>query len=315
MPPLATTLAVVTLLAILVVALPWGMELLRRPMNERARGDAPGAFAQLSAGNTHYQWHGPRSTRVLVLVHGVSSPSWVFAGLIRGLLAMRYRVLSYDLYGRGFSDRPRDSQTLEFHARQLGELLDALGVQVPVTLMGYSMGGAIAATFAADEPDRVDRLILLAPAGVSYTPGRLRTMARDGGRLGSWLWGLLGGWQLKRAARADAANPSVIDDLPRRIRREIRRRGYLAAILSSERHALDRSLKAVHREIGAMYIPTLAIWGEKDAVIPVASLGAFAAWNRQARQEVIDGAGHALPHTHPKQVLSAIRDFLREVPE
>lgn len=141
MSALATPLTVFITLAALVVALPWIMEALRRPMNERARGDAPGAFAQLSAGNTHYQWHGPRSTRILVLVHGLSSPSWVFDGLIRGLLAMRYRVLSYDLYGRGFSDRPRDNQTLEFHARQLGELLDAVGVQVPVTLMGYSMGG------------------------------------------------------------------------------------------------------------------------------------------------------------------------------
>lgn len=300
---------------VLLAALPWIMEVLRRPMSERTRGDAPGAFAQLSAGNTHYQWHGPRSTRILVLVHGLSSSSWVFSGLIRGLLAMRYRVLSYDLYGRGFSDRPRHRQTLEFHARQLGELLDALGVQVPVTLMGYSMGGAIAASFAADEPDRVDRLILLAPAGVNYTPGRLLAMARDGGLFGSWLWRLLGGRQLMLAARADAAKPTVIEDLPGQMRREIRRRGYLAAILSSERHALDRSLKAVHREIGAMYIPTLAIWGERDAVIPVASVGEFAAWNRHARQEVIEGADHSLPHTSSKAVLAAIREFLREVPE
>jgi len=315
MPAFALTLAIAFALAVLVVALPWILEALRRPMNERARGDAPGALAQLSAGNTHYQWHGPRSTRILVLVHGLSSSSWVFTGLIRGLLAMRYRVLTYDLYGRGFSDRPREPQTLEFHARQLGELLDSLGVQVPVTLMGYSMGGAIAATFAADEPDRVERLILLASAGASYTPGRLLRVARDRGRLGNWLWGLLGGWQLMRAAKADAAKPTSIEELPRKMRRELRRRGYLAAILSSERHALDRSLKAVHREIGAMYIPTLAIWGDKDTVIPISALGDFAAWNRQARQEVIEGADHAMPHTHPKQVLAAIREFLREVPE
>jgi pimeloyl-ACP methyl ester carboxylesterase len=315
MSPFAITLAAVIAFAAVVAALPWIMEALRQPMNERARGDAPGAFAPLSAGNTHYQWHGPRSTRILVLVHGLSSSSWVFSGLIRGLLAMRYRVLSYDLYGRGFSDRPHDRQTLEFHASQLGELLDALGVQVPVTLMGYSMGGAIAASFAADEPDRVDRLILLAPAGVSYTPGRLLAHARDWGRLGDWLWGLLGGGRLMRAARADAAKPTVIEDLRGQMRRELKRRGYLAAILSSERHALDRSLKAVHREIGAMYIPTLAIWGEKDAVIPVSSVGEFAAWNRHARQEVIEGADHSLPHTSPKAVLAAIREFLREVPE
>lgn len=313
--PLLSTLFVLIALVAGLAALPWIREMMRKPMTDELRGEAPGLFAELSAGSTHFEWHGPRSNRILVLVHGLSTPSWVFSGLIRGLLMMRYRVLTYDLYGRGFSDRPKDKQTLEFHVRQLSELVDSLGIQVPITLLGYSMGGAIAASFAAEEPDRVERLILLAPAGVSYEPSRLLATARDSRGFGSWLWGLLGGRQLIKGARADAKKPTVITDLPRRIGEELTRRGYLAAILSSERHTLDQSLKAVHREISAMYIPTLAIWGEKDAVIPISSVGEFAAWNRNARQEVIKGADHSLAYTNPKEVLAAIREFLREVPE
>ncbi len=264
---------------------------------------------------THYEWHGPRSDRIIVLVHGLSTPAWVFSGLIKGLLMMRYRVLTYDLYGRGFSDRPPDDQTLEFHTRQLGELLDWVGVRVPVTLMGYSMGGAIASNFAAEEPDRVDRLILLASAGFTYLPSKLLETARKSGTFGNWLWGLLGGRYLLQTARADAKGPTAIEDLPKRIGTELGRRGYLAAILSSERHTLSQSLQPVQREIGAMYIPTLAIWGAEDSVIPITSVGDFAAWNRNARQEVIEHAGHGLAYTHPKEVLAAIREFLREVPE
>jgi len=309
------TAVILILAGLAIVALPWILELRRAPISDGLRGEAPGQFAELSAGNTHYEWHGPRSNRVLVLVHGLSTPSWVFSGLIRGLLGMGYRVLTYDLYGRGFSDRPTDDQTLAFHTRQLGELLDALNVAVPVTLMGYSMGGAIAAQFAAEEPDRVERLILLAPAGIVYSPSGVLATARDRGRLGAWLWGLLGGRALMQTARADAAKPVVIEDLPGKIRVELGRRGYLPSILSSERHTLDQSLKATHREIAAMYIPTLAIWGEADTVIPIAAVGEFATWNRTARQEVIAGADHALGFTHPTEILATIREFLRDVPE
>jgi pimeloyl-ACP methyl ester carboxylesterase len=302
-------------LILIVAALPWLFEARRRPMSPRLRDQAPGRFADLAQGRTHYLWSGPDRTHVIVLAHGLSSPSWVFSGLIRGLVMAGYRVLSYDLYGRGFSDRVAGRQTLEFHTRQLGDLLDALGVDAPVTLLGYSMGGAIAAHFAAEQSDRVERLILLAPAGIIYTPGRLLATARTSGVFGTWLWGMFGGRALRRAAGRDATSPTVIPDLAKRIEQELARKGYLGAILSSERHTLSQSLEPAHREIAAMYIPTLAIWGETDAVIPVASVGELTRWHRQAHQEVIPGAGHGLAYTNPKEVLEAIREFLRDVPD
>jgi len=314
MSPLVIGYALLAL--IVIVALwPWLLERFRTPMNELARGNAPGELVELSQGNTHYQWHGPRAERIIVLVHGLSTPSWVFSGLINGLLGMRYRVLTYDLYGRGYSDRVRGKQSLEFHTQQLSELLDAVGITVPVTLLGYSMGGAIASKLAADEPDRIERLILIAPAGLSYNPSRLLAFARKNRLLGGWLWGVLGRRQLMNGARSDAKSAVAIPDLVKRMRAELRRRGYLGAILSSERHTLSQSLQPVHSEISAMYIPTLAIWGRDDAVIPIQSVGQLAAWNRKARQEVVEGAGHGLTYTHPEEVLAVIRDFLREVPD
>ena len=310
-----TWLFVLTPAALLLFALPWLLEARRRPMTAALRDQAPGRFADLSQGRTHYTWHGPDQTRSLVLVHGLIAPSWVFSGLTRGLVMLGYRVLSYDLHGHGFSDRVAGAQTLAFHTRQLGELLDSLGCDAPVALLGYGMGGAIAAQFAADQSDRVERLILVAPAGIVYRPGRLRALARNGGPLGTWLWGLLGAGTLIRAAAREAKAPTVLPDLPKRISSELSRRGALAAILSSERHALVQPLKAAHREIAAMYIPTLAIWGEADGVVPVRAMGDLARINRQAHQEVIAGAGHGLVHTHPKEVLAAIRDFLRDVPD
>lgn len=308
-------LAALVILAGGVFAWPRVTEALRRPVSERMRGRAPGEFAALESGVTHYKWHGSRSERVLVLVHGLTTPLWVFDGLIRGFLGMRYRVLTYDLYGRGHSDRVPGKQTLDFHCQQLSQLLDELGIRVPVTVLGYSMGGAIATRFAATESDRVDRLILLAPAGMGYEPSKLQAVARVAGPFGDWLWGLVGPWLLRKGAKDEANGASVITDLPDRIKAELKRKGYLAAVLSSERHALQESVADDHREIGAMYIPTLAIWGEADEVIPISGVGRLATWNRHAHQEVIPGGPHSLPYTRPTQVLEVIRGFLRDVPE
>jgi len=299
---------------VLIVLLPFALEALRRPMNDAHRANAPGAFAELSQGHTHYTWHGPRSDRVLVLIHGLSAPSWIFDGLIRGLLMMHYRVLTYDLYGRGYSDRVSAPQDLALFTTQLGELLDDLGVRQQATILGYSMGGAIATAFAAAEPERVERLILLAPAGMGYRPVGIVRFVREGGRFGDWLWGLIGSGFVRIAARRAVAEPTVLPDLPKRMRRELGNRGYLPALLSSERNALREELGPAHHEIAAMYIPTLAIWGEADPIIPITAMGQLAQWNRQARHEVIREAGHGLIHTHPKEVIGTIHGFLREVP-
>lgn len=306
----------VLLAALIALAvLPFAFEARRTRITDSLRDTAPGHFIKLSKGKTHYAWYGPDRTRVLVLVHGLSSPEWVFAGLTRGLVMAGYRVLTYDLYGRGFSDRPHGAQTLAFHTGQLRELLDALEIDEPVSLLGFSMGGAIAAAFAAEQADRVDRLILLAPAGIRYKPGPLLSLARKTGPLGSWLWGLFGGGTLRKAARKDARAPTVIPDLPDRIEAELSRKGYLPAILSSERHTLHAPMADIHREIAAMYIPTLAIWGEADPVIPIAASGEFARIHRQAHQEVIPGAGHGLAYANPAEVLAAIKEFLRDIPD
>jgi len=90
---------------------------------------------------THYRWHGPIDGPVIVAVHGLTTPATVWNGMIPFLTAQGYRVLSYDLYGRGFSDAPSGAQNIAFFTRQLGELLADQEITDAVTLMGYSMGG------------------------------------------------------------------------------------------------------------------------------------------------------------------------------
>ncbi|MBV7377483.1 alpha/beta fold hydrolase [Maritimibacter dapengensis] len=312
------TIPVVLLVVLLLF--PWLREKTRDPVSKmRARHDAmpdPGVISaglvKLSGGETWCQWHGKTSDSIIVLVHGLTTPSWVFAGLIRGLIMMGFQVLSYDLYGRGRSDTVSGAQTPQFHLRQLTDVLDHFGIEGPVTLLGYSMGGVIVSMFATKHPDRTDRVILLAPAGLAYTaPEPLRT-AGNAWLPGNWLWSLLGAGALRRAARNDAAGPTVIVDIDSRMRAETARRGYLRAVLSSHRKTLLRDFEDVYRELGKTDVPVLAVWGENDAVIPPAAIGRLTLWTRHARHHVARNAGHGLPHTAPNEVISAISAFMRD---
>ncbi|MZR13596.1 alpha/beta fold hydrolase [Maritimibacter sp. DP07] len=299
---------------VVVVALaPFVAERLRRPVARDRKAAEAGDFARLSGGLTHYRWYGSEAPHVIVLIHGLTTPHWVFAGLTRGLNMLGYQVLAYDLYGRGLSDRPSEPQSPQFFLHQLTELLDELGLEGPVSLMGYSMGGVIASLFAATYPERVDRMILLATAGIDYTPAPPLSTAGRIGALGDWLWLTTGGRALRAAAARDAAGPTVIPDIADRMQAETTRRGYLPAVLSAHRQTLAIDLADLHRDVGKTTIPVLAIWGGDDAVIPLTAMGKLTQWNRRARHHVVEGVGHNLPHTAPNEIMTAITTFFKEV--
>ena len=63
------------ILLAVVFAVPFVIEWTRLPLDERSRNEAPGHFADLSQGRTHYKWHGPSDGPVVVLVHGLTTPT------------------------------------------------------------------------------------------------------------------------------------------------------------------------------------------------------------------------------------------------
>lgn len=298
-----------TLLIAAVAALaiwPFAREAMRKPMNDAVRRNAPGQFAQLSQGITHYRWIGPVRGPVAVCVHGLTTPSMVWDAVANGLALMGFRVLVYDLYGRGYSDRAPGLQDQDFFIRQLTDLLDDQGITEDVTFLGYSMGGAIVSAFAARHPERVLRLILLAPAGMGHDLGKLAKFTRDTPILGDWLMLLRYPAAHRKGTEAERALPSEVDGIIDYQQAELAKRGFVPAVLSSLRGMLPHKLEEAHRQISPDGIPVLAIWGREDVVIPISAMGQLAQWNRVARHEVIEGAGHGLTYTHATAVLRTI---------
>lgn len=105
-----------------------------------------------------------------MLVHGFSVPQFIFEPTFTFLTEQGFRVLRYDLYGRGFSDRPDKRYDIDLYVGQLANLLDALEIREPVSLVGLSMGGPITATFTVRFPQRVRKLVLIDPVGAKSFP-------------------------------------------------------------------------------------------------------------------------------------------------
>ncbi|MEO0403054.1 MAG: alpha/beta hydrolase, partial [Pseudomonadota bacterium] len=244
---------------------------------------------------------------IAVCIHGLTTPSFVWRGLAKGLALMGFRVLVYDLYGRGLSDRVRGPQSADFFVRQLTDLLTHEKVKGQITLIGYSMGGAIAAHFTSRHYGMVKQLVLLAPAGMQDLAGPRLTMVRDIPIFGDWLFLLAYPIVLRQGIRAEANLTSSVEGINAMQHAETDRRGYFPAVLSSLRGLLRDTAEDAHKEIAAAGVPVLAIWGDQDDVIDLEGKDTLTAWNPQSKHVVIAGAAHALTYSHTDQVLEAIR--------
>ncbi len=281
---------------------------MRRPGLETFRAEAPGQFADLPGGTTHYQWHGQRDGPVLVCVHGLSTPSFVWGPLLPHLERMGFSILTYDLYGRGYSDRTGGRQNADFFLRQLDELLDHQGVTDKFNLMGYSMGGAIATAFAARSPERLSQLVLIAPGGLGHDLGAFSRLVVNTPVIGDWLNEVFGGTMFKRTNLQVTYDDPEAQAILEGMCNEVDRAGTLSAMLSSQRGILRYPLFDDHEDILVSGPPVLAIWGATDTVIPISCMGRLAQHNRNAVQIEIANADHGLTYTHPAEVAEAIAE-------
>ncbi len=106
-----------------------------------------------------------RTVKKLLFVHGISTPSPAWSLIAPHLIKAGYRILCFDLFGRGYSDSPQVTHDAALFVSQITLLLAHLPHWDKFDLCGMSLGGPIAAHFAHYYPHRVDRLILLCPAG------------------------------------------------------------------------------------------------------------------------------------------------------
>ncbi|MGC1495406.1 MAG: alpha/beta hydrolase [Sulfitobacter sp.] len=278
--------------------------------------DGPQEFyIDLGHGRTFCELDPEEDKPLIVCIHGWSTASYVWKGLRPKLREKGYRVLSFDLYGRGKSSSPEIKHTTELFVDQLSQLLDALNLgSQPFNVVGYSMGGAIGTSFVASRVDSVKRLLLIAPAGMVVRFPVLRLIARSvpfafDPIIRASLPKALE-HQFKNAAKDYPHDVGVQQVLASQLA-ELQSKDYVEALLSSLKGALASPKREQHQLIAQSNVKMMAIFADQDKTIPhpYAKLR-FDNWNQQEVSRVVEGAGHAVTYTHIAEIMNEIRGFL-----
>jgi pimeloyl-ACP methyl ester carboxylesterase len=307
--------AIVTvgILAALVVGVT-GFEMVRNPerdaIDDAARKSAPGRFIHLTDGMTHYEASGPDSGRAIVLVHGFSVPYYIWDSTAKALTDAGLRVIRYDEFGRGWSDRPDVQYNADLYERQIRELLDSLHVP-RVDVAGVSMGGWVTATFVGRHPDRVRSLILVDPVtGTANKVGGLFAVPF----VGDYLWQTLAVPRMAEGQFGDLLRPARFPDWADRYRVQMKYRGFGRSLLSTRRSIVGTSMDSVYQGVAATGVPTMILWGIADQTVPFETSASVRHDIPKAEFHAIEGAAHLpileqAPHTD-----SLILAFLKAHP-
>lgn len=292
-------------LAAVVVIVPYARHREPLTLDDTARKQAPGQFVRLSHGMVHYRAAGPADGPPVLLVHGFSVPDYAFDATRTALANAGFRAISFDLYGRGWSDRPDVRYDRDLFAGELGELMDALHLQ-KASLVGLSMGGAVVGRFAATHPERVQRLVLIAPFNQARD---VSVMAWPG--VGEWLnrtWFLPG---LASSQTEDFPHPEQLPGWSERFLPQMRYDGFGRAILSTIRNTTTQSSIPDFEAVGRAKLPVELVWGDRDTTVPYAEHALVQQAIPQARFVSLAGLGHMTVVENPGATNPHLVSFLR----
>ena len=237
---------------------------------------------------THCLIAGPLNAPHLIFVHGLggSLATW---SLNLPVFVAGFRICALDLVGAGSSAKPAIDYSVPALARFLARFLDALGPDWRrVSIVGHSLGGAVALAFAGSNPEQVERLVLVDSAGL-------------GPEIDGTVVSLMHSEPTRENLRTELtrffANPGLVQQaLVEQFYQQRMQPGAQAALVSTANAAFGDGQQRIDlRDIlGRLNIPVLIVWGDADAVIPVAHAHA-ARHTSQCRLEVFAESGHC-PH-------------------
>jgi pimeloyl-ACP methyl ester carboxylesterase len=253
---------------------------------------------------------------LVVLLHGMAGESAAWLPVMPAL-ARRFTVIAPDLLGHGDSAKPPGEYSISAHANFVRDLLAVLGHE-RATLVGQSFGGGVAMQLAYQFPERCERLVLVSSGGLGREVAPLlrwlslpgaehvlplvctRGLRDAGSRVAAWL--------ARAGLRAAPATAEMWRSYASLAEPETRR-----AFFRTLRAVVDaggQTVSATDRLYLAAHVPTLIVWGEQDALIPVAHAHAAHAAIPGSRLAIFPDTGH-FPHCEaPERFAETLIEFI-----
>jgi len=271
-----------------------------------------GKFAELKNGNIFYQEFTSDNPigQIVVLVHGFSTPSIVWKGIIPYLTDAGYDVITYDHYGRGFSARPKVDYTKNFYISTLLELIDYLKIEQKVHLIGYSMGGPIVGYFASENPNKVESVNFIAPAGYMFKrkskPNfylKILNIPFVSKYISIVFPSLMyGGSSSIELTTEEDENRLSQDELNKIYKEQMKYEGFTRSLLSTAKNFNLFNTQKMYQKLGKMTINASVIWGNEDEIVPFDGLSYLKADYPNINFEVIENGHHDITYALPSIV-------------
>ena len=282
-------------------------------LTDDERKKAQGSFIQLPCGNTHYEMKG--EGKACVLVHGYATPYFIYDKVFDRLVAEGYKVIRYDLLGRGLSERVKTDYTPELFARQLKELTEALLGDEKFILFGTSMGGSITTAFCKLFPGKTEQLVLLAPAGMDTFKPPFYMYLTSAPLLGDILFSIIGGKTLlkKCAGELIYSGEDVEEYYMKSFAYTIKYKGFHQCTLSSLRNTILNTKETVkgYYSVAEQKIPMLVIWGTADKTMPYYQIDRMKEICPNAKYETFDGSGHIFLFDEGDRTMNIVMPFIK----
>jgi pimeloyl-ACP methyl ester carboxylesterase len=275
-------------------------------LDETVRASLGGTYIKLSHGITHYKLEGPDDGKTVVLVHGGTVPIWTWDKQAKVLKDAGFRVLSYDKYGRGYSDRPDVTYDQGLYKRQLLELVDKLALTEPFDLIGLSLGGGTVVNFTAQFPHRVRKLVMISPVINNFkVPSFFRIPV-----IGEFIARLIGIRVIVNRFVSLFEKNSESEKYTGLFVEQTTYKGFQRSIFSMLRNDALEDYSKAYQTIGKQKRDILLIWGTADTEITREMIQYIRSLIPHLKFKPVEGVGHGIVFQKPDTVNSLILSFL-----
>ena len=283
-----------------------------------------GNLADLKNGKLYYRWFSPEKENgeILVLVHGFSTPSVVWEGVLPYLLEEGFKVLVYDHYGRGYSSRPKVKYTKDLFVDSLDELIEHQEISQKINLVGYSMGGPIVAGYAEKHSEKVRSASFIAPAGYMSLSVpwyqklfyRFLTMPIIRQFIGVVAPSIFYGGNATLTLSTIEDEKHVPQERLNEIYREqMKYEGFTRSLLSTIKNFNLFQDKSSFKDIGNSEIPCSVIWGTNDETVSFDGHNEMQKDFNNLFSTVIENGFHDITYSMPTKVAKHLLSFLKQL--
>lgn len=284
----------------------------KRVLDQAARNEAGGSFAQLEQGSVNYFLEGPADAPVVVLVHGFSVPAYVWEPTAAYLNENGYRTLRFDLFGRGYSDRPDLVYDISLFTDQITGLVDKLNLEKPLFVVGLSMGGPIAARYAYQHPDDIYGVVLISPEVTQTTNQDILPLNMP--YVGEYLMAaVMEPYVLPKLQTGDFMQPENFPDWEVNYREQLQFKGTGRALLSTIRELVNLNPEDEYKALNDSGLPVMLIWGTADQTIGHNQIEILQQILPELETRFVKDAGHLVHYEMPDDVNPELIDFLNRI--